>query len=131
MDNCIFCQIIARVLPCDLVYEDDHFLAFLDINPVRPGHTLVIPKEHHQMMIDMPEALLGQAFILAQHIMQAMKSALSCDFVMVSVVGTDVSHFHIQLIPRSFNDGLVGWPTMKYQADESVQTAAAIKRQLS
>jgi histidine triad (HIT) family protein len=51
MDNCVFCQIVARILPCDLIYEDDHFLAFLDINPVRQGHTLVISKEHHATMI--------------------------------------------------------------------------------
>jgi histidine triad (HIT) family protein len=84
MDNCVFCQIVARILPCDLIYEDDHFLAFLDINPVRQGHTLVISKEHHATMIDMPEPLLGQSFVLSQHIMRAMTSALGCDFIMVA-----------------------------------------------
>lgn len=127
MDSCIFCSIVARTVPSDVVYEDDKFLAFLDINPVQPGHLLVIPKAHYQMIIDTPDDLVGQAFILAKKIMIAMKQALSCDFVMISVVGTDVPHFHIQLIPRRQNDGLKGWETKQYQPNQASEVASSIK----
>lgn len=131
MDNCVFCQIVARTMPCDLIYQDDRYMAFLDINPVHPGHTLVIPKEHHQMIVDTPDELVAGSFVLAKKIMIAMKEALGCDFVMISVVGTDVPHFHIQLIPRSTDDGLHGWPTMQYQAGQGQEVADQIRQKLS
>jgi len=130
MANCIFCQIIAGTIPCAKVYEDEKFLAFLDINPVHPGHTLLIPKEHYPMMVDTPDELVASSFILVKKLMIAMKTALACDFVMISVIGTDVPHFHIQLIPRSFNDGLKGWQTGKYKDGEAGEVADQIRGKL-
>jgi histidine triad (HIT) family protein len=131
MNNCVFCQIVAKVLPANTVYEDEHFLAFLDIRPVQPGHLLVIPKEHYPMIVDTPDEVVGQAFVITKKIMIAMKKALGCDFVMISVVGTDVPHFHIQLIPRRFDDGLRGWPTKEYSENEASEISQKIKQELA
>lgn len=95
-----FEKIIAREIPADIVYEDDISLAFLDINPVTKGHTLLISKLPYQWMTDVPDELVAKLFIKAKHIMLAMKERLGCDFVHVGVVGTDVPHFHIHLIPK-------------------------------
>jgi histidine triad (HIT) family protein len=119
MNDCIFCQIIRGSIPCAKVYEDDQVLAFLDINPVVPGHTLLIPKEHYQYMTDVPDELLSIMFNNAKRLMAQIKDSLNADYVVLSVVGLDVQHFHIHLIPRYLDDGLAGfWPTKKYANGE-------------
>ena len=131
MADCIFCKIIAGDIPAHKVYQDDEFLAFLDINPVADGHTLLIPKSHHQMMGDVPDELLGRAFIATKKLIPSIKQALGADFVAVSVVGVDVPHFHIHLIPRRHDDGLADfWPTKKYQAGEAEKIVEQIKAAL-
>lgn len=96
----IFEKIIDREIPADIVYEDDISMAFLDINPVTKGHTLLISKNPYPWMTDVPDELVGKLFIKAKCIMVAMKKSLGCDFVHVGIVGTDVPHFHIHLIPK-------------------------------
>jgi len=121
--DCIFCKIIKGEIPSAKVYEDDKILAFLDINPVNYGHTLIIPKEHHQMMPDVPDELLAYCYVKAKELMIRMKPALEADYITVSVVGLDVPHFHIHLIPRYYDDGLAGfWPTKKYGSGEMEAT---------
>jgi histidine triad (HIT) family protein len=110
---------VAGEIPSYKVYEDDRCLAFLDINPVRPGHTLLIPKEHYEMMTDTPDDLIGHLFTVARLLMIDIKEKLSADFVTLSVVGLDVPHFHVHLIPRKYDDGLRGWPTRQYAAGEA------------
>lgn len=129
MSDCIFCKIIAGEIPAEKVYEDDKVLAFLDINPVTPGHTLIIPKEHHQMMVDTPDELLCYCFAKAKELMIKIKESMGADFVTVSVVGLDVPHFHIHLVPRKFSDNLANfWPTTKYADDEIQKIADKIKK---
>ncbi|MDX9893269.1 MAG: HIT domain-containing protein [Patescibacteria group bacterium] len=129
--NCIFCKIIAGQIPCAKVYEDDQVLAFLDINPVSKGHVLIVPKSHHSMMVDTPDQLVGEVFIKAKTLMKTIKRALEADFVMVSVVGIEVPHFHVHLIPRYYNDGLAnGYPTQKYGEGEMDQYVSKIISQL-
>jgi histidine triad (HIT) family protein len=129
--DCVFCKIIAGEIPAAKIYEDEKVLAFLDINPVTPGHTLLIPKEHHQMMTDMPDELLGICFAKAKELMIKIKQGLEADFVAVSVVGIDVPHFHIHLIPRKMNDGLANfWPTTKYKEGEMEKVAEKIIRDI-
>jgi histidine triad (HIT) family protein len=132
MENCIFCKIIAGEIPAEkIIYEDDKILAFLDINPVTYGHTLIIPKEHYPYMPDVPDELLSYCFIKAKELMISIKKAMEADFVTISVVGTDVPHFHIHLIPRKLNDGLAKfWPTTKYAEGEMQKTAEKIKNNL-
>jgi len=125
--ECIFCKIVAGEIPSYKVYEDDKVLAFLDINPVASGHTLLIPKEHFRMMTDTPDELISHLYIRAKELMKVIKKAMNADYVVVSVVGVDVPHFHIHLIPRNFNDGLAGfWPTKKYREGEAESIAKRI-----
>ena len=128
MADCIFCKIIAGEIPSANVYEDEQFLAFLDINPVAPGHTLLIPKAHHPMMADLPDELIGPIYQAAKQLMQRIKAAMAADFVALSVVGVDVPHFHIHLIPRRSGDGLENfWTTKKYALGELERVAAKIR----
>lgn len=118
--DCIFCKIATGEISSYKIYEDDKMLAFLDINPVTSGHTLLIPKEHFSTMADTPDELISHLYIRAKELMKVIKKAMNADYVVVSVVGVDVPHFHIHLIPRNFNDGLAGsWPTKKYEAGEA------------
>ncbi|PIP26185.1 MAG: HIT family protein [Candidatus Moranbacteria bacterium CG_4_9_14_3_um_filter_40_7] len=129
MKNCIFCQIIAGIIPAEKIYEDEKILAFLDIRPVNYGHTLIIPKTHHALMTDVPDELLKHCFVKAKELMIKIKQALEADYVSVSVIGLDVPHFHIHLIPRYANDGLpVFWPTKAYPEGEMKKTAEKIKK---
>lgn len=126
MENCIFCKIVAGEMPAMKLYEDDKVVAFLDINPVNFGHTLVIPKEHHEMMIDVPDELLAIVFKQVNRLMKVIKEAMAADYVALAVTGVDVAHFHVHLIPRYYTDGLASfWPTKKYGDGE--MTAAAEK----
>jgi len=119
--SCIFCKIIKREIPANIVFENDRVLAFLDVNPVSDGHTLVIPKKHCEKMTDTPDALLGELFSQSKKLMLAIKPALKADYVAVSVVGVDIPHFHIHLIPRKHNDGLAGfWPTKNLTNGETI-----------
>ncbi len=99
-ENCIFCKIISNEIPSSKVYEDDKFLAFLDIHPVSNGHTLLIPKSHHEWMVDAPDELISEIYKVAKKLMIEMKDKNNCEYVKLSVVGKDVPHFHIHLIPE-------------------------------
>ena len=106
MNDCIFCKIIAKEIPADIVYEDEKFLGFLDIRPVHKGHTLLIPKQHLQWMTDAEDSLIGEIFVTASQIMSAMKQGIGCDYVQLGVVGVEVPHFHIHLIPQKMTDAV-------------------------
>ena len=130
MDNCIFCKIIKNEIPSEKIYENKDFLAFLDINPVNHGHLLIIPKEHVEWMQDADDKIVREIFKLAKHLMLAMKKSFECDYVQVSVVGTDVPHFHVHLIPRYLNDGHGSFSTKKYKDREMAEVAQKIKSNL-
>ena len=120
MENCIFCKISKGDVPADKIYEDKEFLVFLDIRPVSHGHILIIPKEHVVWMQEASDALISKIFVLTKKIMLAMKNGLPCDYVLESVAGNEVPHFHIHLIPRYFKDGLQEFPRTNYK-DENHQ----------
>jgi histidine triad (HIT) family protein len=103
MENCIFCKIAKKEIPCFEVYEDEKFLAFLDINPRNPGHTLVIPKEHFRWVWDVP--YLGEYFKVAGKIAKAIQKAMKTDFVVSFIIGEEIPHAHIHLVPRFLEDG--------------------------
>jgi histidine triad (HIT) family protein len=103
----IFGKIIRGEIPATKVYEDEKFLAFLDINPVTKGHTLLIPKEHFVWIHEAPDDLVGHIFVKAKNIINAMRKSLPCDYVQVGVVGNEVPHFHIHLIPRMLSEEVV------------------------
>lgn len=97
MKDCVFCRIIAGEIPAQKVYEDDSFLAFLSIDPVSPGHTLVIPKQHYRWVWDVPNA--GAYFEAARKIALAQKKAFSTDMILSRIVGEEVPHAHIWIYP--------------------------------
>lgn len=126
----IFGKIIRREIPAEIVFEDEESLAFMDIQPVSKGHLLLVPKEEYVWMQDVPDGLLSKMFIKAKKLMIAMKSALACDYIQISVVGKDVPHFHIHLIPRFLNDELHGFRTINYVENEMSDTAQKIKNNI-
>jgi histidine triad (HIT) family protein len=130
--NCIFCKIVRKEIPAEVVSEDESSISFLDINPVNVGHLLVIPKEHHENMIATPDDLVQKLFLKSKILMQAVKEGTGADYVIVSVVGIDVPHFHIHLIPRFNNDNLKGWATKKYENDEKMhEVGEKIKKEIN
>ena len=103
MADCIFCKIVKNEIPCYKVYEDKEFLAFLDINPRNPGHTLIIPKKHYKWVWDVPD--IGSYYKIVGKIANAIKKALKTDFVVSLVIGEEVPHAHVWLVPRFKDDG--------------------------
>ena len=131
MNECVFCKIAKKEIPSDIIYEDNEVLAFLDIQPVNFGHTLVIPKKHYEKMENTPDDTLSVVFENAKKLMEAVKEAMSADFVALSVIGIDVPHFHIHLIPRYFNDNMpIFWPRKEYKNGEKEKIAEKIKNEL-
>ena len=111
MSNCIFCDILAEELPSSRVYEDEVCCAFMDIQPVNPGHLLVIPRQHTAMLADLDEETGAYLFKVAQRAAQALhKSGMRCEGINLfladgAVAGQEVFHVHIHVIPRYRNDG--------------------------
>ncbi len=95
----IFSRIIAGDIPAHKLREDDRFLAFLDVRPIRPGHTLVIPKVEVDELFDLPPELLGDLFVFAQPVAAAIKAESGAARVGVAVVGVEVPHAHVHLVP--------------------------------
>ncbi len=105
-ENCIFCKIVKREIPAHIIYEDDNFLAFLDINPESPGHTQVIPKNHFRWVWDLPsgrQALpnAGEYFEVVKKIAKAQEKAFNTDFIISKIVGDEIPHAHIWVFPNS------------------------------
>jgi histidine triad (HIT) family protein len=96
--NCIFCKIVKKEIPAYVVYEDSNFLAFLSIDPLSPGHTLIIPKEHYRWVWDVPNA--GEYFEISKKIAIAQRKAFDTDFILSKVVGEEVHHAHIWVFPN-------------------------------
>lgn len=98
-DNCIFCRIASGEIPSHVVYEDDHLKAFLDIQPIRPGHVLIVPKAHFDYYDDLPPELASAIVHLGQRLGKAMKSIYSVERAAFLFTGTDVTHVHAHVLP--------------------------------
>ena len=98
MENCIFCKIVKGEVPANKVYEDTNFLAFLDINPRSPGHTLVITKQHYRWVWDVPNA--GKYFEITKKIALSQKKAMKTDIIYSNIHGIDMEHAHIWIYPE-------------------------------
>ncbi len=132
MQDCIFCKIASGDIPCAKVYEDDKVIAFLDIAPMKKGHTLVVPKEHHKGLIDMPDNILAETIKAVKKVAKAVVKATNADGFNIeqnngSVAGQGVMHFHFHIIPRHENDGLNHWPQGKYEEGEIDKVAKDMK----
>jgi histidine triad (HIT) family protein len=95
--ECIFCKIVEGEVPAYTIYEDEHFMAFLDINPWVEGHTLVIPKDHYRWVWDVPNP--DDYFKVTVELANHLKEKLNTEFVMTWIYGYDVPHAHIHLMP--------------------------------
>ncbi len=103
----LFTKIVRGEIPCHRVYEDDDHLAFLDIRPIRPGHTLVIPKQETEYLFDMEPTAYARLWEAARRVQGLVKRATNAARVVVMVVGYEVPHVHIHLIPT---DGIEDFP---------------------
>ncbi|HRH25363.1 MAG TPA: HIT domain-containing protein [Parcubacteria group bacterium] len=104
MENCIFCKIGRKEIPSKTVFEDDKFIAFLDINPVREGHTLLVPKDHYRWFTDLPNDLYDELFRAAKTLALKLKDDYHADYVRLGIVGKDVAHTHIHLVPQKMEE---------------------------
>ncbi|MCB0772106.1 MAG: HIT family protein [Flavobacteriales bacterium] len=124
----IFTRIIRGEIPCHRVGEDDRFLAFLDINPVRKGHTLVIPKVEVDRFFDLPADVLSGILPFAQGVARRIEAVVPCDRIGMSVVGLEVPHAHMHLIPiDSLNDMDFTRPKVKMSNEEMAALAEQIR----
>lgn len=96
--NCIFCKIVKKEIPSYVIYENENFLAFLDINPQSPGHVQVIPKEHYRWVWDVPNS--SEYFEVAKKVALAQRKAFNTDFILSRIVGDEVHHAHIWVFPN-------------------------------
>jgi histidine triad (HIT) family protein len=136
MTDCLFCAIVAKRIPSIPVYEDENVYAFLDIHPVNPGHTLVIPKQHCSGLLDCDARVLPKWIEATQAIARAMKTALKLEGLNLeqnegAVAGQVIPHLHIHIIPRRADDGLKHWPGKSYsQPEEAASLASSIRQAL-
>ncbi|HUC88712.1 MAG TPA: HIT family protein [Candidatus Paceibacterota bacterium] len=121
-NNCIFCKIAKGEIPCHKIYENKSFLVFLDIKPVNHGHLLIIPKKHFAWMQEADDKTIEEIFKLTKKMMLALKKGLKCDYVQVGIVGNEIPHFHIHLIPRYNGDNFKNLPTREYKELEAEKT---------
>ena len=130
MAGCVFCSIVAGDTEAAVVFEDELTKAFLDFRPLFPGHTLLVPREHHETLADLPADLLSPFFTNAQRLATAMVAALGAQGTFVAannVVSQSVPHFHFHIVPRTKGDGLRGffWPRQKYEDDDHLEQVRA------
>ncbi len=99
MQNCLFCAIARGEIPSHRVCETDDLVAFLDIHPIRPGHTLIVPRAHHEYFDDMPEKLAGDIVALGQKLARAVKSIYGVERAGFAFMGFDIAHAHAHVLP--------------------------------
>ena len=136
-ESCLFCRIVEKKIPAEIVFENEEVLAFLDIQPIVKGHVLLIPKMHCEQLLDLPSASYEPLMAGAKRIATAQTRALGADGVnwmqnSGAAAGQEIFHFHIHLIPRMSEDG-VGWnwkPTLYETPDECDQLANLLKENL-
>jgi len=98
---CVFCEIVAGRIPSYKVWEDRDFIAFLDIKPIRPGHILLVPREHHDSVFDMPADLYDRTFRVARSLAGPLEKHFNVPRVGIVVEGFGVAHAHVHLVPIS------------------------------
>lgn len=132
MSDCIFCKIIRGEISSTKVYEDAEFVAFLDINPVSPGHTLVIPKIHHDRFETTPPAMVSKLFQLVHKLAPGVTAGAEAQGFNLGLnnapaAGQVIFHTHVHIIPRKSKDGLQLWPPQKYGNNEMDEVAKKIR----
>ncbi|MEZ5392704.1 MAG: HIT family protein [Bryobacterales bacterium] len=131
---CVFCKIAAGEIPSEIVFEDDISVAFLDVDPLFPGHVLLVPREHYATLPELPADKVGPFFQNAQKLVTAVQQACDAPGCFVgqnNVVSQSVPHLHVHIVPRRPKDGLRGffWPKNHYESDEHKSKIADAIRQ--
>ena len=125
----IFTKIINGEIPCYKIAEDDRYFAFLDINPLKAGHTLVIPKVETDYLFDLEDDQLSGMVIFSKKVAEAIRSAIPCTRIGVAVLGLEVPHAHIHLVPmNSMDDVNFRNPKLKFTPGEFMEIAASISK---
>jgi histidine triad (HIT) family protein len=132
-EDCAFCRIVAGDEPGSVVFEDEITVAFLDNRPLFPGHTLLVPREHHETLWDLPPELVEPLFANARLLSLAVREAMGAQGAFVAannVVSQSVPHLHVHVVPRNRKDGLRGffWPRRKYEGEEHLAETAEVVR---
>ena len=133
-DDCAFCAIVSGETEAEIVFEDELSLAFLDFRPLFPGHSLLIPRAHHETLGDLPDELVDPYFRSARLLSVAIREAMGAQgsFVAINnVVSQSVPHLHTHIVPRVRKDGLRGffWPRRKYESAEHLAATGAKVRE--
>jgi len=128
--RCPFCAIVAGTEAAHIVLDDEVAMAFLDVRPLFAGHTLLVPRAHHEALTELPTDLLGPLFDRAQRLAGAMESSLGAQGSFVAMnnrVSQSVAHLHVHVVPRTKGDGLRGffWPRTRYADDDEMASVAA------
>ena len=134
--DCAFCAIVAGTAPATTVLEEEDCVAFLDVRPLFAGHVLLVPREHHVTLADLPRELVEPLFTAAQRLCRAVEGALEAHgtFVAVNnVVSQSVPHLHVHVVPRRRKDGLRGffWPRTRYAPGQAEEVAARVRAALA
>lgn len=135
--ECLFCKIIAGEVPSQRIYEDEKTFAFLDIHPVNPGHTLIVPKKHSENLLDTDEQIVAAVMSTTQKVAQAVTTALRYKAFNIGInngsdAGQVVFHLHVHMMPRHSKDGYTMWAGRKYpEEDDLKQIAEKIRQSMS
>ncbi|HMC41477.1 MAG TPA: HIT domain-containing protein [Acidimicrobiales bacterium] len=130
---CPFCAIVAGEAKAAMIFEQEAVVGFLDARPVFPGHVLVVPRDHHETLADLPEDVVPTLFEAARQVAIAMPEALGADGAFVAVndkVSQSVPHVHVHVVPRRRKDGLRGffWPRQRYGSHDEMDEIARLLR---
>lgn len=128
--DCIFCEIVAGRRPAHRVLDDETTIAFLDVRPLFPGHTLVLPRRHHETLTDLPEDEVGPFFTRVRRVTAAVQEGMAAAGSFVAEnnrVSQSVPHLHVHVVPRQYKDGLRGffWPRSRYDDEQHAEGVAA------
>ena len=126
----MFCAIVAGDTPAHVVYQDDATLGFLDVRPVFPGHVLLVPRDHHETLTDLPATLIEPLFTATRRLAAAVRDGMDAHGTFVAMnntVSQSVPHLHVHVVPRRRKDGLRGffWPRQRYAGEEEMEGVAA------
>lgn len=136
MDNCVFCKIVARQIPANVVYEDEHTIAFMDIGAVNPGHMLVACKPHVENVFGLDDGLAAAVMRTTARVARALKQALAPEGVNLfqangAAAEQTVFHFHVHVLPRRTGDGMkLVWPVQNPPRDELQRNAELLRAAL-
>jgi len=133
--DCVFCKIVSGEIPAEKIYENDKVLAFMDITPINPGHILVIPKAHHENLVDTEDGLLCEIILTVKKLAPIIVKAVGAEGYNLGVnsgaaAGQVIFHTHFHVMPRFSNDGHTHWGKKPYKEGEMAAVAEKIRQLL-